>query len=218
MVVQCSIVFMLWILIYRTVSVQVRKLKREGNHWRKELISDEFHAPQFSFHSIVICVFLLFFGAHRPSHMIFVPFSCMLLQWHSLGILVTYIAHIAYMIISTSSSDSFGQTFELSYIMLTVPWPFPCLQWNAGLWTAMSHSNSSFTFTEQCATYFISEGRPCLHTQVLHVLVSDLGADQRELAGRFVTVWRTETEPHLNTCLNLRNPTGEQPDNIGSEM
>lgn len=28
-----------------------------------------------------------------------------------------YIAHIAYIIISTSSSDSFGQTFELSYIM-----------------------------------------------------------------------------------------------------
>ena len=157
---------MLWILICRTVSVQVWKLMREGNHWRKELISDEFHAPQFSFHSIVIRVFLFYFifGAHRPSH---ITFSCMLLQWYSLGILVTYIAHylLSLHLPVILWSDIWAQLYNV-----TVPWPFPCLQWNAGLWTAMSHSNSSSTFTEQCATYFISEGRPCLHTQVLHVL------------------------------------------------
>ena len=131
-VVQCSTVFML--LTYRTVSVQVWKLRRESNHWslRKGLISDEFHAPQFSFRYTYECIF---YGTYRLSSHI-VPCSC---SGNPLGILA--ILHtICYLYIF---QGFFGQTLEL--LCYTVACHFPCMQWHEGLWTAMSNSRSSST-------------------------------------------------------------------------
>ena len=94
-------------------------------------------------------------------------------------------------------SDIWAQLYNV-----TVPWLFPCLQWNAGLWTAMSHSNHrtvcNLIYLRRQAM-FAHASLTCLRYQILeltkeNLLVGLLQCDEQKLSLTWTPAWTWETQ------------------------